>query len=77
MGGLKTRSVLGGSGLGGDDLDGSIDELPAMTMGAFFASAGVQSRRCFRRHDLVSAGVRRDRCNLGLGSVLGVTSQCF
>ena len=28
------RSVLGGSVLGGDDLDGGTDELPMATMGA-------------------------------------------
>ena len=40
MGGLKTRSVLGGSGLGGDDLDGSIDEFPTVTMGVISSVLG-------------------------------------
>ena len=44
--GLRTRSILGGSGLGGDDLDGGADELPAATIGVFFIGAGVRSRRC-------------------------------
>ena len=35
---------MGGSGLGGDDLDGGADELLAATMGAFFAGVGVRSR---------------------------------
>ena len=39
LGGSRTRSVLGRSVLGGDDLDGDADELPAATMGA--------TRRCF------------------------------
>ena len=30
----RTRSILGGSVLGGDDLDGGTDELPMATMGA-------------------------------------------
>ena len=34
MGGLRTRSILGGSVLGGDDLDGGVDEFPVATMGA-------------------------------------------
>ena len=42
----KTSSILGGSGLGGDDLDGGADELPAATIGVFFIGAGVRSRRC-------------------------------
>ena len=33
----RTRSVLGGSVLGGDDLDGGIDEFPAVTMDAISA----------------------------------------
>nr|POE66428.1 hypothetical protein CFP56_29275 [Quercus suber] len=33
FGGSRTRSVLGRSVLGGDDLDGGADELPAATMG--------------------------------------------
>ena len=32
--GSRMRSVLGGSVLGGDDLDGGADELPAVTMDA-------------------------------------------
>ena len=35
--GSRTRSVLGGSILGGDDLDGGTDELPAVTMDAISA----------------------------------------
>ena len=35
------RSVLGGSVLGGDDLDGGADELPAATMGAISPMLGV------------------------------------
>ena len=46
LGGLRTRSVLGGSSLGGDNLDGGADELPAATIGVFFTGAGVRSRRC-------------------------------
>nr|POF12154.1 hypothetical protein CFP56_42349 [Quercus suber] len=34
LGRSRMRSVLGGSVLGGDDLDGSADDLPAATMGA-------------------------------------------
>ena len=34
LSGSRTRSVLGGSVLGGDDLDGGTDELPMATMGA-------------------------------------------
>ena len=34
LGGSRTRLVLGGSILGGDDLDGSADEFPTATMGA-------------------------------------------
>ena len=41
------------------------------------AGAGMWSRWCFKRHDLADVGVRRDWCNLGLGPVLGATSQCF
>ena len=41
LGGSRTRSVLGGSVLGGDDLDGGVDELPATTMGAISPVLGV------------------------------------
>ena len=34
LGRSRTRSVLGGFILGGDNLDGGVDELPAVTMGA-------------------------------------------
>ena len=44
--GSRMRSVLGGLVLGGDDLDGGADELPAATIGVFFIGAGVRSRRC-------------------------------
>ena len=37
------RSVLGGSVLGGDDLDGGVDDLPAATM--------VRSHRRWVRRD--------------------------
>ena len=47
LGGLRTRSILGGLILDGDNLDGSVDELPVATMGVFFASAGVRSCRCW------------------------------
>ena len=47
------RSVLGGSGLGGEDLDGGADELPMATMGAFFTGAGVRSRWCWDAISLV------------------------
>ena len=40
------RSVLGGLVLGGDDLDGGADELPAATMGAISPVLGA-TRRCF------------------------------
>ena len=33
LGGSRTRSVLGGLVLGGDNLDGDADELPTATMG--------------------------------------------
>ena len=46
--GSRTRSILVGSVLGGDNLDGGGDELPAVTMGVIlpvlgcdFSSAGV------------------------------------
>ena len=34
LGRSRTRLVLGGFVLGGDNLDGGINELPAVTMGA-------------------------------------------
>ena len=46
LGGSRTRSVLDGSVLGGDDLDGGVDELPAATMGAILLVLGA-TRRCF------------------------------
>ena len=67
LGGLRTRSVLGGSGLGGDDLDGGADELPAVTMGAFFAGARVRSCRC---QDVILPMLHAAQsrwCDLGLG----------
>ena len=58
MGGLKTRSVLGGSGLGGDDLDGGANELPVATMGAISLVLGCDKisaiwgyGRCWVRRD--------------------------
>ena len=45
LGGSGTRSVLGGSLLGGDDLDGGADELPAATMGAI-SSVLLVDRSC-------------------------------
>ena len=39
------RSVLGGLVLGGDDLDGGADELPAATMGAI-SSVLLVDRSC-------------------------------
>ena len=46
MCGLRTRSVLGGSVLGGDDLDGEANELPAATMGAILSVLGA-THWCF------------------------------
>ena len=46
MGGSRTRSVLGGLVLGGDDLDDGADELPAATMGAISPVLGA-TRWCF------------------------------
>ena len=46
LGRSRTRSVLGGSILGGDDLDGGTDELPATTMGPISSVLGA-TRRCF------------------------------
>ena len=40
LGASRTRSVLGGSILGGDDLDGSIDEFPTVTMGVISSVLG-------------------------------------
>ena len=40
LGGSRTRSVLGGLILGGDDLDGSIDEFPTVTMGVISSVLG-------------------------------------
>ena len=41
LGGSRTRSVLGGLVLGGDDLDGGANELPAATMGAISPVLGA------------------------------------
>ena len=41
LGGLRTRSILGGSVLGNDDLDGGVDELPVATMGAISPVLGA------------------------------------
>ena len=41
MGGLRTRSILGGSVLGGDDLDGGANEFPMATMGAISPVLGA------------------------------------
>ena len=45
--------------MGGDDLNGGTDELPAATIGLVLgcdhASARVQSRWCYRRRNLGSA----------------------
>ena len=38
--GSRTRSILGGSVLGGDNLDGGGDELPAVTMGVILPVLG-------------------------------------
>ena len=38
--GSRTRSMLGGSVLGGDNLDGGGDELPAVTMGVILPVLG-------------------------------------
>ena len=51
LGGLRTRSILGGSVLGGDNVDGGADELPTATMGAISSILGatklVWSPCCF------------------------------
>ena len=46
LGGSRMRSVLGGLVLGGDDLDGGADELPAATMGVISLVLGA-THRCF------------------------------
>ena len=50
LGGSRMRSVLGGSVLGGDNLYGSADELPAATMMATLCSLSLsplfQSVKC-------------------------------
>ena len=55
------RSILGGSVLGGDNLDGGADELPAATMGAISPVLGatklVRSPCCFSLSLLFSWGV--------------------
>ena len=38
-------------------------------------SFGLRSRRCFKWRDLASAGVRQDRCDLGLQAVVRSTLQ--
>ena len=40
LGASRTRSVLGGSILGGDNLDGSVDEFPTATMGVILSMLG-------------------------------------
>ena len=64
LGGSRTRSVLGGSVLGSDNLDGGIDELPTTTMGAISLVLGamtlvllVRSPCCFSLFLLFSWGV--------------------
>ena len=51
LGGLRTRSILSGSVLGGDNLDGGADELPVTTMGAISSILGatkpMRSPCCF------------------------------
>ena len=46
-------------------------------LGCDLAGVGMWSCRCFKRCDLTGAGVRRDRCDLGLGPILGAMSRCF
>ena len=41
LGGLRTRSILGGSVLDGDDFDGGANELLVATMGAILLVLGV------------------------------------
>ena len=62
LGRLRTRLVLCESSLGGDDLDGSANELPAVTMGVFFAGAGVLSHRCWDAISLVLQAAQSRRC---------------
>ena len=62
LSGSRTRSVLGGSGLGGDDLDGGADELLAATMGAFFTGARVRSHRCWDVISPVLQAAQSRRC---------------
>ena len=62
LGRSRTRLVLGESGLGGDDLDGDANELPAVTMGVFFASARVRSHRRWDAILLVLQAARSRRC---------------
>ena len=62
LGESRTRSVLGGSVLGGDDLDGDVDELPTATMGAFFAGAGVRCHRCWDAISPMLQATRSRRC---------------
>ena len=62
LGRSRTRLVLGESGLGGDNLDGGTNELPAVTMGVFFTSAGVRSHRCWDAISLVLQAARSHWC---------------
>ena len=64
LGRSRMRSVLGGSVLGGDDLDGGTDELPTATMGTILSVLGatrpvlpVRSPCCFFLSLLFSSGV--------------------
>nr|POF12530.1 hypothetical protein CFP56_29100 [Quercus suber] len=57
--GSGTRSVLGESVLGGDNLDSGANELPMATMGAIsLMQVATRSRQCFMQRDLAGAGVR-------------------
>ena len=79
LSGSRTRSVLGGSGLGGDDLDVGADKLLASTMGAFFAGVGVLSCRCWDVISSVLQAVRSHRCwgaTRPMRSGVGVGTGC-
>ena len=62
LGRSRTRLVLGELGLGGDDLDGGANELPAVTMGVFFAGAGVRSHWCWDAISLVLQAAQSHWC---------------
>ena len=75
----RTRSILGGSVLGGDNPDGDGNELPAMTMGAIslvlgcdLGSAGVRSRQCW---DAISVVLQAARSRLCWGATRPVQSR--